>query len=107
MDTILQMDLYKQLDIRSYINCLQTSKFNYEYYNYDIAYRYYLEQMFSNNFIYNVKLIMVNYKDCIKRIYTFNNLCDCYNYPKWDESTYYAFWKHKYNHKYNHKFIPL
>ena len=105
MDTIIQLDLYKRLDIRSYINCLLTSKFNYRYYNDDIIYKHYLEQMFSKNFVHNVQLFMVNYKDCIKRIYNFNNLCDCHNYPKWDESTYYEFWKCKYKYKYNLIFL--
>ena len=100
MDNIIQLDLYKYLDIKSYINLLSTSNYNYINYNYDNAYKYYLEEIFSKNFIYNIKLVMINYRDSIRRIYTFNNLCNCYNYPKWDESTYYKFWKFKYNYNF-------
>ena len=103
MDIIIQLNLYEYLDIQSYINLLRTSNYNYINYNYDVIYKYYLEQIFSENFIFNIKLIMINYRDSIKRIYNFNNLCNCYNFPKWDENTYYQFWKHRYNCN----FIPL
>lgn len=104
MDIIIQLNLYKFLDIKSYINVLSTSKYYYINYNYDIIYKYYLEQIFSENFIYNIKLIMISYRDSIKRIYMFNTLCICYNFPKWDENTYYQFWKYRYN---NNNLIPL
>ena len=97
MNTLIQLNINKYLDIKSYINLLLTSKYNYINYNDDIIYKYYLELLFSKNFVYNVKLFMINYKDSIKRIYTVNTLCDCYNYPKWDESTYYKFLKYNYN----------
>ena len=98
MDIIIQLDLYNYLDINSYLHLLLTTNYNYHNYNYDIIYKYYLEKLFSKNFIQNLKHIMISYHDSIKRIYSFNILCDCYNYPKWDENTYYKFWKYKYNY---------
>lgn len=98
MDIIIQFNFYEYLDINSYINLLCSSKYNYYYYNYDIIYKYYLEEIFSKNFVENLKFVMINYRDSYKRICIFNNLCRCYNYPKWDESIYYSFWKFKYNY---------
>lgn len=97
MDQIIQLHFFEYLDIHDYLNLLLTNKFFYHNYNCDMVYKMYLEQIYSTNFIINLKYVMINYRDSFKRIYIFNAMCKQYNYDLWVEPDFYQFWKYKYS----------